>query len=116
MALITTVNAITQSGLANASFTSASESDTFENNGRLFLACKNAGESSVTFTVATQITSFDSATYGPATKSNATVEVAAGRTGYLGPFESAAFNNADGLATITYSSTTSVSVAVCSFN
>tara|TARA_R100000742_G_C4279648_1_gene104980 strand:+ start:9787 stop:10143 length:357 start_codon:yes stop_codon:yes gene_type:complete len=116
MADITTVNGITETGLTGLTYTSASaEGDKFENNGRMFVACKNASEGAVTFTFATQVTSFVSPTYGNATKSNSTLAVPAGGVGFIGPFDVQAYNDSDGYLNITYSAATSVSVAICSF-
>ena len=118
MAEISTVNVITESGLAALSFTSASGSgDKFQNDGRLFVACKNgnAEGDAITFTFTAQVTSFDSPQYGDATKANATLAVEPGQIGFIGPFAGEAFNDSDNNVNISYSATTSVSVAICSF-
>lgn len=115
MADITTVNDITESGLANLTFTSAgAEGDKFENNGKYMVVVKNAGEETITVTFTAQTTTFVSPTYGTASISNKTLVVAGGRTGYICSLPTNSFNNADGDVVITYSSNTNVSVAICS--
>mgnify|MGYP003131932833 CR=1 FL=1 len=115
MADITTVNNITESGLGNLTFSTATESgDKFENNGKYMVVVKNAGEESVTVTFTAQTTTFVSPTYGTASISNKTLVIAGGRTGYICSLPVNAFNNSDGDVVMTYSQVTNVSVAICS--
>tara|TARA_R100000781_G_scaffold26759_2_gene19846 strand:- start:4037 stop:4393 length:357 start_codon:yes stop_codon:yes gene_type:complete len=112
MATITSQN-IDQTGLNNPTLTAVSGGgDQWLNSGSEFVAIKNASGSDLTVTFTAQTTSFDSPTYGPATKSNATITLASGITGYIGPFETGAFNDASGYCQITYSASTSVSIAI----
>ena len=113
MATITSQE-INETGLNNPTFTAASATgDKWENSGTEFIAIKNAtGGDPLTITFTATTTSFTSPTYGPSTKSNATIAIAGGNTGFIGPFEAAAFNDEDGFVDITYSDHTTLSIAV----
>ncbi len=116
MATINTINTINSTGLANLTYTASSgEGDKFPNNGNQYVAIKNASVSAMTVTFATQVTSFNSPVYGPAVKSNSTLTIAGGRTGWIGPLSPNAFNDTDGNVNITYTSATNISVAICVF-
>jgi hypothetical protein len=105
---------ITEDGI-DATFAAAGGSGDVVTNsdGKTFLCVKNGGGSSITVTVAEQIAgaTVDDPTYGIVTKGNAQVTIAAGGTGFMGPFKKVAFNNASSQIEISYSATTSVTVA-----
>jgi hypothetical protein len=81
--------------------------------GKTFLAVKNGSGSSITVTVAEQIsgTTVEDPVYGTVSKASASVAIANGGTGIIGPFKKQAFNNASNQIEISYSGTTSVTVA-----
>ena len=56
--------------------------------------------------------SFDSPNYGPATKASRTFTITTGNTGVIGPFVPAAFNNATGYCSISYTIVTDVTLAI----
>jgi len=104
--------AFSETGLAPSTSAAAAGGDQFENTGREIVAVTNGGGSSVTVTVAAQSVSKDVPGYGTMTKANGGGAVAAGVTKYFGPFPTRAYNNASGRVSLSYSSTTSVTVAV----
>jgi hypothetical protein len=115
MATLTT-QFVNEDGL-QITLSSASESgDDWENNGQQFIFVKNGSGESLTITITTQITSFESPTYGDSTKSNATLVVANGQHGMIGPFPVSAYNDTNGKANITYSSVSSVQVGIFEIN
>jgi hypothetical protein len=115
MADITTRNEITQAGLTFLSYSAASSGgDEYENNGRFFVVIKNSGEVSCTVTFTAQVTSFHSPQYGTSSIANATLAVASGRSGFIGPFPVSTFNDTNGYVQMTYSATSDVTVAICS--
>ena len=85
----------------------ASASDTAETGGGVFLVVKNASGSSITVTVATPET-FD----GDLALADRTVTVAATTGQSFIPLTARYRDSSTGLATITYSATTSVTVGV----
>lgn len=106
MALLT-AQSVNQSGLA-PSYSAVSASDTFANDGTVFLHVKNAGGSADTVTITSVQTCNQGATH------NLTVSVPA-TTGdrLIGPFETSRFNDpTTGLVTVTHSFTTSVTAAL----
>lgn len=112
MAIIS-IQSITEEGIpAPTRTTAAGGGDTWENSGSEFVEIQNGGEESVVVTFTALVTSFDSPTYGPATKTSRTITVAAGLTSLIGPFVASAFNDADGYCSISYSSVTSLTVAI----
>ena len=113
MATITSAE-ITEVGIAAPTFTAADAGgDDWLNSGTEFLLLKNGHASdSTTVSFTAQVTSFESPTYGPATKATRTIVVVAGDTAAIGPFVPSAFNNATGYCQITYSTHTDVSVAI----
>tara|TARA_R110002072_G_scaffold121850_1_gene256057 strand:+ start:10102 stop:10452 length:351 start_codon:yes stop_codon:yes gene_type:complete len=111
MATLTSVS-ITESGTQLTLASAGAEGDKWENNGNEFLLVKNGSEGSVTITITTQVTSFESARYGDSTKSNTTLAIAAGQDGMIGPFAVGAYNDTDGNCNVTYSSSSSVRIGV----
>jgi hypothetical protein len=106
MALLT-LRPMSATGAA-ITYSSASASDTFplSPDGKTFLHVKNAGASSDTVTLVTP------GTVGPGLAiADHTVAVANGTEVFIGPL-SASLYAVDGVATVTHSYTTSVTVAV----
>lgn len=106
-----TVEDITESGLGATYNTANSAGDDFKNTPeeRVVVHVKNGDTASHTVTVAATDSSEDFAGWGTMTKSDISVSVAAGGEQFIGPFPIKAFGNAP---TITYSSTTGITVAV----
>jgi hypothetical protein len=106
------VESITESGV-NATYNSAAGGgDQFANNGEVILHIKNSDASSHTVTVTAQQTSHTIGNVGSVTKSSASVAVPASGERFLGPFPTYAFNDSSGMAQITYTSATGMTVAV----
>ena len=104
---------LNESGIATLTYNVASETgDDFANSGSTFIAVNNEGGETITLTVTAQDTSIESPIYGTLSKANASLIVLAGRIGFIGPFKPPAYNNGSGNVEITYSTHTSVSVAV----
>lgn len=106
-----TVEDITEAGV-DATYNSANAGgDDFKNTveQRVFIHAKNGDTSQKTVTVAATDSSEDFPGWGTMTKSDVSVSIPAGEDRFIGPFPVKAFGNAP---TITYSDTTSVTVAV----
>lgn len=72
-------------------------------NGDVFFVLNNPGASAGDVVFASQATSVNVPGYGPVTKANLTVTLAAGATKLVGPFAKRAWNNADGYITLSFS-------------
>jgi hypothetical protein len=106
-----TVTPITRAGIVLTSLLAAADvaGETFPTDGRQAVVVRNGGGSPITVTL-NIIPTVDGQ---PVT--DRTVVVAAGDTTVIGPFPPSAYRNpTSGLAQITYSSVTSVDVAVVS--
>ncbi len=104
MALMT-VQQIARTGIT-PSYAAVASSDTFANNGKVFLHVKNGsgGSINVTVTVKRQVDG--------QTATARTVAVGAGAEAMLGPFDPADYADPDsGLTTVNYSATTTVTAA-----
>lgn len=107
MALLTTQNII-RTGLANT-YAAVAASDTFVPDGDTFLHVKNAGGSSDTVAVAAP----GGAPLPNTSVASLSVAVANGTEKMIGPFPANVFADpTTGLATVTHTFTTSVTVAV----
>lgn len=105
MALLT-AQSVSQAGLTPA-YTAVAASDTFANDGTVFLHVKNGGGSPDTVTITSVKTCDQGSTH------NLTVSVPAGAERILGPFETSRFNDpTTGLVTAGHSFTTSVTAAL----
>ena len=112
MATITSQN-ISEVGIAAPVMSDANVGgDQWENSGSEFLMIKNGGGETTVVTFTAEVTSFDSPNYGPATKASRTFTITTGNTGVIGPFVPAAFNNATGYCSISYTIVTSVTLAI----
>lgn len=110
-----TVQKIDEDGLA-VTFTAAGASgdkidNTGPNRGASKLMIKNDSAGSVTVTITAQRSSISDAQYGDRPVSDRTVAVAAGAITIIGPFAPYVFNDASGDVNVSYSATTSVTVA-----
>jgi hypothetical protein len=86
----------------------AAASDEFANNGRTVLHVKNGGGAPINVTIASAYTLDGLAL------ADQVVAVANGAEKIIGPFSTAVYNDASGNVTVTYSATTSVTVAAIS--
>jgi hypothetical protein len=105
---------ITEEGAVVTFGAAAGGGDVVDNSdGKTFLLVTNGAGSSMTVTVAEQIsgTTVDDPNYGTLSKADAAVTVTAGATAAIGPFKKTAFNNGSNQIAITYSSATSVTIA-----
>jgi hypothetical protein len=108
MALLATQN-ITRAGLAPAFAAAAGGGDTFTPDGDTFIEVKNASGSSVTVTIVTPRTD----AWGNQIADNVITVPATTGDRMIGPFPADAYADpTTGLASITYSAVTSVTVAV----
>lgn len=115
MALLTTQTIDRATGVI-PSYGAVAASDTFTPGDRTFLHIKNGGGSSDTVTVAiTGAGAIPGITYRAGAGTGGTYAVAAGAEKIIGPFPASFFaDSVTGLATVTHSFTTSVTVAVFS--
>lgn len=105
MALLT-AQSVAQAGLT-PTYSAVSASDTFANDGTVFLHVKNAGGSPDSVTVTSVQTCNQGSTH------NLVVSVPAGAERLIGPFETSRFNDpTTGLVTAAHSFTTSVTAAL----
>ena len=77
---------------------------------RTMFMVKNDDAVSTTVTITAQNTATTIDGFGTVTKANGGGAVAAGDITYFGPFPAGAFNDANGLVQVTYSSVTSLTV------
>jgi len=108
--------AVSESGITPVYTATEVGGDLVDNGGNTFLHFINAGESTITITVAAQITSVENEMYGDLTKANATLSLEAGVDGFIGPFTTGAYNDTNNQISITYSSVTSLTVAALYLN
>lgn len=106
-----TVESIVEAGLNATDNAAAGGGDAIPNSGAEVLHVKNGGGASITVTVTAQQTAQQVPGFGAMTKADAAVAVPAGEERFIGPFPKGAFNDSGGLAQITYSGVTSVTVA-----
>lgn len=106
-----TAQQITQAGIKPTTVTPAAAGDKVANTGKQFFHVENASGGSITATVVPVVTTVVDPQLGTLKKENAVLSLAAGEQGFLGPFETAAFNDTDGNIKITCSATASVKLA-----
>lgn len=108
-----TVADIVEAGVTYTLAAAGGSGDVFpnDNDNRTFLAVANASGGSITVTITAQDTTETVPGFGTVTKSNGGGSVANGATKLFGPFPAAAYNNSSGQVSVTYSGTTSVTVA-----
>jgi hypothetical protein len=112
MAVLTTTN-LTRAGIDPNPTTAASAGGDEAANpaGDLAFIVKNAGASPITVTLTIRAPGPDGAVV-----TSPTVSVPAGATRMVGPFPTGVYNDANGLAKITYSAVTSVTVLAVRLN
>jgi len=106
-----TAQQISQSGLKPVYAAAAVAGDLVVNTGIQYFHVKNGSGVSVTSTVTPVITTVVDPLLGTLVKETATLILGAGEVGFLGPFETEAFNSTDGTVEIEYSAVASVTVA-----
>jgi hypothetical protein len=103
---------IVQAGLEPTYASATAGGDTLVNTGIQFFHVKNGSGVSITASVIPVVTTIIDPLLGALTKETALLVLAAGTSGFLGPFEVDAFNSTAGTVSITYSpAITSVSLA-----
>ena len=102
---------ITQTGLKPVYTAATLAGDIIINTGIQYFHVKNGSGVSVTLSVIPVVTTVIDPLLGVLVKETASLTLAAGEAGFLGPFETNAFNNASGQLTINYTSVTTVTVA-----
>ncbi len=105
-----TVQEIALAGLVDSAAAAAAGGDDFANDGNTFLKIINGSGGSINVTAASNYTSPPTGT----AQSDNVVAVGAGVTALIGPFPQSGFNDDDGKVNITYSATTTVTVAAIS--
>ena len=104
------VQQITRAGLDPALAAAAAGGDAFPNTGRVFLRVANANVGAArTVTIASQLPA--GAIPQGAAKADVDVAVPASDERWIGPFDPAAFNDANGRVVVTYDDEADVSVA-----
>ena len=106
-----TAQQITQAGLKPVYAAAAVAGDKVLNTGIQYFHVKNASAVSVTSSVTPVITTVIDPLLGTLVKETATLILGAGEEGFLGPFETEAFNSTTGTIEIKYTAVTSVTTA-----
>tara|TARA_R110000803_G_scaffold110310_1_gene178691 strand:+ start:23 stop:367 length:345 start_codon:yes stop_codon:yes gene_type:complete len=106
-----TAQKITQAGLTPTYASAAVAGDLVLNTGIQYFHVKNGSGVSVTSSVTPVVSTVVDPLLGTLVKEIATLVLAAGEEGFLGPFETAAFNSTTGTIEIEYTAVTSVTVA-----
>jgi hypothetical protein len=111
-----TIQSVTEAGSTPTYAAVAAGGDVVENRrGDTVLVVVNGSGGNLTVTITAQNTTADNPIYGAVTKADATVVIANGATGMIGPFRNQAFNNSSGQIAIGYSTDTSVTIACLQF-
>ena len=108
---VLTAQQITQAGIEPTTVTPAAGGDTLKNTAIQFFHVQNASSATITATVVPVVTTVVDPLLGTLKKENAVLSLAAGKEGFLGPFEVDAFNDVNGNITITCSAQTSVKLS-----
>ena len=108
---VLTVGSVTRTGAATALVAAAAGGDTFANDGRTFIHVKNGGASPITVTVPAVSRCSQGQLHDVA------VSVTNGTEKRIGPFPPSIYNNpTTGIASITYSAVTTVTVEAVSLS
>ena len=102
---------ILQSGLIPTYSAASAGGDKLVNTGIQYFHVKNDSNATITASVVPVVTVYIDPVLGKLIKQTATLTLTAGQSGFLGPFETGAFNDTLGYITITCSATPSVTVA-----
>jgi hypothetical protein len=111
MATLSVQNLAVSGELQPSYAAAAGGGDEMPNDGDTFLHVKNGGGAGITVTIAAQVATRDAEGYGPFTRANLAVSIAAAADKMIGPLPAKTWNNANGRAAITYSGVTTVTVA-----
>jgi|TARA_R100000935_G_scaffold11352_1_gene22851 hypothetical protein len=106
-----TAQKIVQAGLKPAYAAATAAGDTLINTGIQFFHVKNGSGVSVTASVTPVVTTYLDVDLGLLVKETAKLVLAAGTSGFLGPFEVDAFNSPTGTIELEYTAATTVTVA-----
>tara|TARA_R110002072_G_C7906926_1_gene530027 strand:+ start:491 stop:835 length:345 start_codon:yes stop_codon:yes gene_type:complete len=106
-----TAQKIVQAGLEPTYASATAGGDTLVNTGIQFFHVKNGSGVSITASVIPVVTTIIDPLLGALTKETALLVLAAGTSGFLGPFEVDAFNSPMGTIELEYTAATSVTVA-----
>ena len=99
-------------GLAPSMASAGGSGDVVDNSdGKTFLMVTNGSGGSINVTVTKQVSSVDTQTHGVLAVSDNVVSIANGATKLIGPFAKGAYNNSSKQLAISYSATSSVTVA-----
>ena len=102
---------ITQSGLKPVYTAALAAGDIIVNTGIQYFHVKNDSAVSITASVTPVISTYIDPELGKLVKEVASLTLTAGEAGFLGPFETEAFNSPTGQLTLTYTAVTSLTVA-----
>jgi hypothetical protein len=102
---------ILQSGLIPTYSAASAGGDKLVNTGIQYFQVRNVSGATITASVVPVVTVYIDPTLGKLVKQTATLTLPAGQSGFLGPFETGAFNDTQGYITITCTATASVSLA-----
>jgi hypothetical protein len=102
---------ILQSGLVPIYSAASAGGDKLLNTGIQYFHVKNDSGVTITASVVPVVTVYIDPVLGKLIKLTATLTLDAGESGFVGPFETSAFNDTQGFITITCSATPSVSIA-----
>jgi hypothetical protein len=102
---------ILQSGLIPTYSAASVGGDKLINTGVQYFHVKNDSGVTITASVVPVVTVFIDPVLGRLIKQTATLTLTAGQSGFVGPFETGAFNDEQGYITITCTATTSVGIA-----
>ena len=102
---------ILQSGLIPAYSAASAGGDKLINTGIQYFHIKNDSGVTITASVVPVVTIFIDPVLGKLIKQTASLVLTAGQSGFLGPFETGAFNDTQGFITITCTATASVTIA-----
>ncbi len=102
---------ILQSGLIPTYSAASAGGDKLLNTGIQYFHVKNDSGVTITASVVPVVTVYIDPVLGKLIKQTATLTLDAGESGFVGPFETGAFNDTQGFITITCSATPSVSIA-----
>lgn len=98
------VQDISTAGLEATYASAAGGGDQFSNDGKTLLHVKNGSGGDITVTIASQVACSQGSTH------NTAVVVTAGEERFIGPFDPARYNDANGMTQLTYSGVTSLTI------
>lgn len=102
---------ILQSGLVPTYSAASAGGDKLLNTGIQYFHVKNDSGVTITASVVPVVTVYIDPVLGKLIKQTASLVLTAGQSGFVGPFETGAFNDTQGFITITCSAISSVGVA-----